>query len=123
MSKPIRIVVAVLTAELVPILLLVAVIAAFSTGSAAGDQALAGRAGRWIGPIAGVGMTFLMAWWAARSQPGAERKAGLLIGVLTAATDVSILVVTVTPFERLFLFSNGLRVVAGVAGGILAARR
>jgi hypothetical protein len=116
-----RIVVAALFSEIVPITLLVAAVFLFGPGTLAADRAFAERTGRWLGPLAGAIMTFFASWWAARTEPAAARRTGVFVGVLAAGTDVSILVAAATPFEWLFVMSNVLRVLAGMAGGVMAS--
>jgi hypothetical protein len=83
-----RITIAVVIAEAVPILLLIAVVAAFGPKERAAAQAYAERAGQWIGPIAGAAMCLLMGWWAARKtllleQYGTGWRPGWALPVLT----------------------------------------
>ena len=124
----IRVVVAVILAETLPILLLVAIVVIYSgirqTGSLTPD-AFAPLAGNWVGPIGGFLATFLFASWAARRAPVRKFAHGVTVGMGTALLDLclSILLGGGGAIPRLLLFSNGGRILAGGLGGWLEARR
>ena len=111
-----RVVVAVLLGEIVPILVLVGVIAIWGPADAGEVDLFAGRAGAWVGPIAGALTLFVVAYWAGvnSSRPLLQ---GTVIGVAVALTDFAILFSTGASFAWLFVVSNGGKVVAGMAGG------
>ena len=119
-----RLAVAVIAAEAVPILVLVAVVALFGPSNQVDATAFAERAGQWVGPIAGSICTFAAAAWVTRARDGwSGATLGLLVGVLVAAIDVALLIAAGAAFQWLFLASNGLRVVAGTIGGARGRRR
>ncbi len=117
-----RLIAAVLAAEVIPILILVLAVALFGPRDATQASAYAARLGRWIGPVAGALAVFVLAWWAARPTARSAVVHGLLVGCLAAALDLGILVASGTAFEWLFAVSNAGRVLAGVAGGLVATR-
>ncbi len=117
-----RIAVGALVAELVPILALVGLVAAFGPAGQAQANAFAERLGRWVGPIGGAIMCFLGGWWVGRLRPSAGLIPGLALGTLAAGLDVTILVISAVPLEWLFLGSNVGRVIAGALGGAKAGR-
>jgi hypothetical protein len=115
-----RIVGAAVLAEIVPILALVVLVAALGPRDSAGASAYAAEQGRWVGPLVGALSVAILAWMVARRTAAARPIVGLLIGVLAAALDVTILILGETPFEWLFVASNAGRVLAGWLGGTLA---
>jgi hypothetical protein len=123
----IRVVVAVILAELLPILLLVAIVAVYGvirqTGSLS-PEAFAPRAGMWVGPIGGFLATLLFAWWAARRAPEQKFMHGTAVGVGTALLDLGlgILLGGGGAIHPPLFVSNGGRILAGVLGGWLATR-
>jgi hypothetical protein len=117
-----RITIAVVIAEAVPILLLIAVVAAFGPKERAAAQAYAERAGQWIGPIAGAAMCLLMGWWAARKTPSRAIWHGVATGLGAAGIDVALLIASGTTFRWLFVASNVGRLVCGLFGGWIATR-
>src|SRR3954468_11038094 len=107
-----RVVAAVTVAEVVPLAVLVAAVAAMSRGSAEADQALAMELGSWVGPIGGFIICFLMSWWAGYPVPGSARAQGLTLGGLLAALDVTILLAMgENPLHRQIVASNGGKIV------------
>ena len=65
----VRVQVAVILAELLPILLLVAIVAVYGVirkPDSLSPSEFAPLAGTWVGPIGGFLATLLFAWWAAR---------------------------------------------------------
>jgi fructose-specific phosphotransferase system IIC component len=119
----VRLAVAVIVAEIVPMAVLVVAVALLSRGSLEADQVLADELGAWIGPIGGFLMTFLMAWWAGRVTPGSAIRQGFIIGAILVLIDVSILLAMgVNPLQWLFLVSNGVKIAAGTLGGLVASR-
>jgi hypothetical protein len=120
-----RIVLAVLAAEALPILLLVAIVVVYSAIRPAGlrsPEEFAPLAGNWVGPIGGFLATLLFAWWAARRAPQRQLAHGAAVGVLTAVLDFSLGMLlggggAITP---VFFLSNAGRIIAGILGGWLA---
>jgi hypothetical protein len=67
-----RVIGAIILAEALPILLLVAVVFVYGFLRKEGSPSpaeFAPRAGNWVGPIGGFVATLLFAWWAARRAP------------------------------------------------------
>ncbi len=116
-----RIVIAAGLAEISAILLLIALVMLFGPSDADAAQEYAQRLGRWVGPAGGSLATLGLSYWAARKSKRPVH-AGIWVGGLAAAIDLAMLAAAGAPFEFLFVFSNWLRVVAGWAGGWLAAR-
>ena len=117
-----RLVSGVIVAELVPILLLVALVALFGPSEQSQAEVFAARLGRWVGPIGGITMTFLAALWVARPMRGFGLQHGVVLGCLVAVLDISLLFAAATAFEWIFAVSNVGRILAGTAGGALADR-
>jgi hypothetical protein len=123
-----RVVVAVLLAEALPILLLVAIVFVYGAvrqKDSISPQEFAPLAGNWVGPIGGFFSTLLFAWWAARRARTQRIAHGAVVGVGTAVLDLGlgILLGGVGVIRPLFFVSNAGRVLAGVLGGWLATRR
>ena len=119
-----RITLATIAGEIAPILLLVVVVLVYETRGvdAQTRQAFAERVGMWLGPIAGAIATFGFAFWAARvtDRPLLH---GTLVGVAVALLDAVLTMATGAKFIPLFAASWAGRLLAGVAAGMLAARR
>jgi hypothetical protein len=119
-----RIALATILGELAPILLLVVVVLIYETRGvdAQTRQAFAERVGMWLGPIAGAISTFGFGFLAARD---ADRPLlhGTLVGVAVALLDAVLTLATGAKFIPLFAASWAGRILAGVAAGLLAARR
>jgi len=126
-----RLVVAVVLAEVLPILVLVAVVFAYSLTPASrqpgalSPEAFAPVAGNWVGPIAGFLATLLFAWWAARRAGERPLAHGIAVGVGTALLDLGLglLLGGAGEVHPLLLVSNSGRILAGLLGGGLASRR
>lgn len=114
---------AILFAEIAPILVLVAVVAAFGPHQAEADQAFAARMGAFIGPLGGGLFTLLAAYWATRVLPSGHIATGAAIGAAVAAIDALILFANAVDFMWLFALSWAGRLIAGAAGGAFAAGR
>ncbi len=126
-----RVAIAVALGGVIPVLCLVLVVFLYGlqfAGAKAGPpegarlNEFARQAGSWVGPIAGSVVTFLLAVWVARPLDDRFVLHGALVGALVAALDGGILVFVADKFETLFVISNALKVLAGVAGGFSAAR-
>ena len=119
---------AIFLAEALPILLLVAVVFAYSAirqPESASPEEFALAGGLWVGPIGGFLATWLFAWWAARHV--AERKLahGMVVGLGTALLDLGlgVLLGGTDALQPIFFISNAGRILAGALGGWLAMRR
>jgi hypothetical protein len=110
--------------ELTPILLLVVVVLIYETRGVdpQARQAFAERVGMWLGPIAGAIATVGFGLVAAR---GTDRPLlhGTLVGVAVALLDAALTLAMGAKFIPLFAASWTGRLLAGVAAGLLAARR
>jgi hypothetical protein len=119
-----RITLATIASELTPILVLVVVVLIYETRGVDPQtrQVFAERVGMWLGPIAGAIATFGFGFLAAR---GTDRPLlhGTLVGVAVALLDAALTLATGAKFIPLFAASWAGRFLAGVAAGLLAARR
>ncbi len=61
-----RLLPAAIVAEIIPIVILVALVAIFGPGDAAEAEDFAASLGPWVGPLGGALATFLLAIWVAR---------------------------------------------------------
>lgn len=123
-----RVLAAIIIAELLPILLLVAIVVMYGIVS---DQTELGSmtpeefaplAGNWVGPIGGFLAAMFMAWWAARVITEGALWHGIAVGTGTGLVDLSLgLLMGGGTISVLLVLSNCGRVLAGVAGGFLAA--
>ena len=89
----IRVVVAVILAELLPLLLLVAIVSVYSLirqKESLSPEEFAPLAGNWVGPIGGFLATLLFAWWAARRALEQRFMHGTAVGVGTAVLDLGL---------------------------------
>ena len=109
-------------AELIPILVLVALVAMFGPSEQTQAEAYAARLGRWVGPLAGTVMCFVAAWWVARSERPLALRYGVTLGALTSVIDLGIIAASGEAFEWLFVASNAGRIFAGALGGVVAGR-
>jgi hypothetical protein len=126
----VRVLVAIVVAELLPILLLVAIVMvyAFASDQTRPDsmkpEEFAPIAGNWVGPIGGFIATMCLSLWAARVVPKRALYHGFAVGAGAAMLDFSIAVLIgggeVSP---LLVFSNCGRVLAGLLGGFVASRQ
>jgi len=119
-----RITLATIASELTPILLLVVVVLIYETTGVDPQtrQAFAERVGMWLGPIAGAISTFGFGFLAAR---GTDRPLlhGTLVGIAVALLDAVLIFAPGAKFIPLFAASWAGKILAGVAAGLLAARR
>jgi hypothetical protein len=123
-----RIVLAVVAAEALPILALVAVVMVYGMArdvNSPTPEEFAPIAGKWVGPIGGFLATLVLSRWGARRAASRPLAHGLAIGVGTALLDLvlGIALGGGAAIGPLFLVSNGGRVTAGLLGGWLVARR
>ncbi len=123
----VRVVVAVVAAEALPILALVAVVFVYSFTRRADSRSpeeFAPVAGMWVGPIGGFLATLLFAWWAGKRSSQRPMVHGTAVGLGTALLDLGIgmLLSRDEPLDPVFFLSNGGRFLAGVLGGWLASR-
>jgi len=118
-SMWVRVCIGVGLAELLPILVLVAVVAVNGPNDATAAQAYAERMGRWVGPIAGPLCVLGLSYWAFQPRQTSQLQAGLLFGAGAVALDVGLLILAGAPFDWLFVAANTARLAAGATGGFL----
>jgi hypothetical protein len=105
------------------ILILICLVAIFGPKDYGQAQAFAEKLGAWVGPLAGVVLSFIGALWVSRGLASGRLLHGFLFGLLYAMLDVAIIVAAQAPFAWLFVASDGGKLLAGIAGGLVAARR
>jgi hypothetical protein len=119
----IRLILGAIAAEILAILVLIAVVAIFGPRDQAQAQAYAEKMGQWVGPLAGVVLSFLGALWVSRGLAGGHLLHGTLFGLIYALVDVALLIAMQAPFMWLFVASDGGKLLAGIVGGLVAAKR
>lgn len=118
LHRPIvRILLAVIAAELVPILLLVAIVTAFGPPELGAAQRFAAQMGRWVGPVGGAICAYLAAYGIGRIAPERALSDGVIVGFCLVALDGIILFASNAPFEWLYVVSNFGKLVAATFGG------
>ena len=124
----IRVLVAIVIAELLPILILVTIVAVYGAVSdqtqpdAITPEEFAPIAGNWVGPIGGFVATMLLSWWAGRVTPARGLSYGIAVGAGTALLDLSLaLSMGGSAMLALLILSNCGRIVAGSLGGFVAS--
>lgn len=123
-----RVLLAIVAAEALPILLLVVVVVVYGLTRQAGSRSpeeFAPIAGRWVGPMGGFVATLWFARWAARHAAGRQMARGAAVGVGTALLDIGLglLLGGAGAIGPVFVLSNVGRIIAGLLGGWIAARR
>lgn len=118
----IKLIAGAIAAEVLAILILILLVAIFGPRDQAQAQAYAEKLGQWVGPLAGVVLSFLGALWVSRGLASGRLLHGFLFGLIYALVDVALLVAMQAPFMWLFVASDGGKLLAGIAGGLLAAR-
>jgi len=119
----IRLVAGAIAAEGLAILILICLVAIFGPKDQVQAQAYAEKLGAWVGPLAGVVLSFLGALWVSRGLTSGRLLHGFLFGLLYAMLDVAIIVAMQAPFAWLFVASDGGKLLAGIAGGWVAAAK
>ncbi len=126
-----RALIAIVVAELLPILLLVAIVMvyAFASDQTRPDsmkpEEFAPIAGNWVGPIGGFIATMCLSWWAARAVPKRALLHGFAVGGGAAVLDFILAIAlggggAISP---LLAFSNCGRILAGLLGGFVASQQ
>jgi hypothetical protein len=118
----IKLILGAIAAEILAILVLIAIVAIFGPRDQAQAQAYAEKMGQWVGPLAGVVIGFLGALWVSRGLTGGHLLHGFLFGLIYALVDVALLVAMQAPFIWLFVASDGGKLLAGIVGGLVAAK-
>ena len=111
-----------IAAEVLAILILVLLVAIFGPRDQAQAQAYAEKLGVWVGPLAGIVLSFLGALWVSRGLTSGHLLHGTLFGFFYTLVDVALIVAAQAPFMWLFVASEGGKLLAGIAGGMVAAR-
>lgn len=123
-----RVVIAALLAELIPILILVAVVIGYGY-IAAPDQnseaykVFAEKAGRVVKPLAGTLATLGMGYWAARKTDTDHLKYGVYTGMVVILIELAILATPETTFSIANFFTMLGSLIGGTLGGFLAQKR
>jgi hypothetical protein len=125
----VRVVLAVLVAEAVPILALVLVVVVYGMTrrpESPTPEEFAPRAGNWVGPIGGFLATWLCAWWVAKRASNRPLLHGMAVGAGAALVDVGLATLIGggddAPVHPILYLSNVGRLLAGALGGWLASR-
>jgi hypothetical protein len=124
----IRIVLAILAAEALPVLALVAVVFVYGCirkPDSLSPEKFAPIAGNWVGPIGGFLATAGYAYWAAKRAGRLPLMHGMAVGIGAALLDFGIAYAFVgkAAIAVLLIVSNGGRLIAGGLGGWLATPR
>ena len=130
-KKPVRLLrvtIAATLAQLIPLVILVAIITVYGYLAAPGQtqeiyEAFVKRAGKFTGPVAGTLATLGMAFWAARKQTNAWVLHGTLTGILVVILDLAIYASQPQNFDLTFGLGLPAKLLAGVLGGYLAKCR
>ena len=120
--KWIRIIVAGVIAEIVPIAVLVILVATLGPGTAEADEEFATRLGTYIGPIVGGLSAAVFAILITRSLKDGHVLNGFLLGLFIALLDAGLLIASGTEFQWLFVASGLGRIVLGTLGGYVASK-
>src|SRR5262245_51965745 len=123
-----RIILAILAAEIVPIVLLVLIVVVYGlvrSPDSPSPEDFAPRAGNWVGPIGGFFATLFFSWLTARRSPQSPMVHGAAVGIGTAALDfiLGFLMGGHGTIQLVFFLSNAGRIIAGILGGLLASGR
>jgi hypothetical protein len=119
----IKLIVGPIVAEVLAILILVAIVAIFGPRNQAQAQVYAEKLGVWVGPLAGIVLSLLGALWVSRGLTTGRLLHGFLFGFVYALVDVALLVAGQAPFMWLFVASGGGKLLAGIVGGLVAAKQ
>lgn len=111
-----------IAAEVTAILILVCLVAIFGPNDYGQAQVYAEKLGAWVGPLAGVALSFVGALWVSRGLTSGHLLHGTLFGAIYALIDVALIVAAQAPFAWLFVASDAGKLLAGIAGGLVAAR-
>lgn len=119
----VKLVAGAVACEVLAILILVLFVAIFGPRDQAQAEAYAQKHGQWVGPLAGVVLSFLGALWMSRGLAAGRLLHGFLFGLVYAVVDAALLVAMQAPFMWLFVASDAGKVLAGVAGGAVSKAR
>ena len=117
-----RAVVVAFAAEVLGILALVLIVAAFGPSSRPDAAAFAGRMGSWVGPMSGAVLCCAGGFMVARTTACSGKIAnGLAVGVFAASIDLTIAIGMGMRVSLLLGLSNVGRLLAGALGGWLSS--
>jgi hypothetical protein len=116
------IVLAAVAAEILGVLALVALVAAFGPPGFEAATPFAQRLGQWIGPISGFVLCSAGGYWVARGAGDARVANGVGVGIAGAVLDLATGFALGGTLNLLAAVSNLGRIVGGALGGGLAAR-
>ena len=119
----IRLIAGAIAAEILAIFILILLVAIFGPRNQAQAEAYAQKLGQWVGPLAGMLLSFIGALWVSRGLTDGHLLHGFLFGLIYALVDVALLVAMQAPFVWLFVASDGGKLLAGIVGGLVAASR
>ncbi|MEX2282108.1 MAG: hypothetical protein WEE89_06470 [Gemmatimonadota bacterium] len=112
--------VGMLIAEIVPILIVFALVALFGPPDEAASADYALRVRRMVATIGGTAMAFIVAAKIGRKSSTPVHQ-GLMLGAGLVILDALLILLGQVPFEWLFLLSSVLKLLGGGFGGALAA--
>ena len=118
-----RIAIAVVAAEVLGVLALVALVAIFGPPGFKAAQPFAERLGTYVGPISGFVFCLLGGYWVGRASAPFALRNGFATGATAALLDIAIAATLANPFQWLLMLSNAGRIIGGTMGGLLASRR
>lgn len=125
----VRVLVAIFVSELLPIVLLVAIVMVYAFVSdrtrpdSMKPEEFAPIAGNWVGPIGGFIATICLSMWAARAVPERAMLHGFAAGAGTAMLDFSIAaLIGGGEISPLLALSNCGRILAGLLGGFIVSK-
>lgn len=121
-----RVLVAAVLSEVGVIVVLGAAIGIYTwlgpTMTAAQSDALGEQVGYYVAPAAGVVTTALAVLWAARSLTSDFVRHGALIGLVSVMLTIGFVFGARPEHRLMYVVAFALRIVGGVAGGVLARR-
>jgi hypothetical protein len=121
----VRVIVALVLAELLPILLLLAVVVAYTAprqqGGVSPGMRESPRWGEFVLPIGAFVATWLLSLWAARGARARHFAHGAVVGVGTAVVDIVVTLAAGYAISPAFLLLVSGRIVGGVLGGWLGS--
>ncbi|CAN5153057.1 hypothetical protein BH10PLA2_BH10PLA2_40100 [soil metagenome] len=123
----VRVLVAILAANVLPILALVIVVLIYSflrSPDSATPEEFAPVAGNWVGPIGGFLMALVFARWVAKRASERPIAQGFAVGLGATLLDIAIglALAGTDSLQPLCFISNAGRILAGILGGWLGAK-
>lgn len=118
-----QLLVTALAIEMMVILLLAILVGVFGAEQPEQAQTLLEELSYWFNPIAGFIFCFLGAYLLTRNMHYSRIPNGILLGLLVAIIDISILTASDAEFQIVFLVSYTGRIVAGALGSYVAEKQ